>query len=528
MLILKFQILRNIKLAKHSIHIFSSSQLLIIVTFAFRKSCLPPLLCTQKTQKNLLTKAYNLGLKKWINLVALFACLVGYGQANYTAYFLKNNPSINSFNPAMYRTNAFVKHFGFQSNLQINTNLNYTDLVEKGSGKLADSIVFNIDRFGSNLDKIGFVDSNFDLTFFQVGIGVNSKQIVRRKKPPRYIELYLKQQNNISIDFDKNYLLLMTKGNAPFYNQDFSIGHAGINLSSYMELGITHSRPLLENLTAGLRLKALFGHFNFNTNKFAFGLTGQHHDNEFDISADVHLCMSGSIDVTLNPDGFVEGLLFDPLSSRFNFKNPGIAFDLGIVYEFLPNLRFGASINDIGKIWWTNETKQLAVKTSYQFEPFDLGLLIDSENNDSIEKWLNDTTNQLKDSYRLTKSFGAYSENLPFTLNASLQYELNPFFDLGLLFTHRVAQNFQYSNLILSANLGIYDFFSLSPVLVLQSGGYFIGFSTSFRIDSLQFALAINDVQGLVNPAYVKGLGGSFGISYIFPLKRGNNYSPRG
>ena len=456
-----------------------------------------------------------------MNLVVLFACLVGYGQVNYTTYFLKNNPSKNSFNPAMYRTNAFVKHFGFQSSLQMNTNLNYTDLVEKGSGKLADSLVFNIDRFVSNLDKIGFVDSNFDLTFFQVGIDVNSKQIVRRKKPPRYIEFYLKQKNNTSIDFDKNYLLLLTNGNAPFYNQDFSTGHAGINLSSYMELGITYSRPLLENLTAGLRLKALFGHFNFNTKKFAFGLTGQHHDNVLDISADVHLRMSGSIDVTLNPDGFVEGLSYDPMSNLFNIKNPGIAFDLGVVYEFLPSLRFGVSINDVGKIWWTNETKQLAVNTSYQFEPFDFSQLIENENNNSLEMWLNDTIDSLKDSFGLTKTYASYSERLPFSFNTSLQYEMNSFFDLGLLFTHRVAQNFQYSNLILSANLGIYDFFSLSPVLGLQSGGYFIGCSTSFGISSLQFALAINDVQGLVNPAKIKGLGGSFGMSYIFPLKRG-------
>jgi hypothetical protein len=102
---------------------------------------------------------------------------------------------------------------------------------------------------------------------------------------------------------------------------------------------------------------------------------------------------------------------------------------------------------------------------------------------------------------------------------------MNSFFDLGLLFTHRVAHNFQYSNLILSANLGIYDIFSLSPVLGLQSGGYFIGCSTSFRINSLQFALAINDVQGLINPAKIKGLGSSFGVSYVFPHNRRNNYS---
>ena len=402
-------------------------------------------------------------------------------------------------------------------------------MVEKGSGELADSLVLNIDRFTANLDHIGYADFNAELSFFQVGFGVNSKRAMLRKKPPRYVEFSLKQKNSVSVDVNKNYLLLLTKGNAPFYEEDFSTGHAGINLSSYMEFGVTHSRPLLENLVVGLRLKALFGLLNFNTKTFEFGLNGQNKDNAFSTSADVHIQMSGPIDVTLNPDGFFDSVSFGSVPIPFQFNNPGIAFDFGIVYELSPKLRFATSVNDIGKIWWTHDKKQLAVHTNDQFEPFDLTLLIDNESNDSTEKWLNDTTNQLKDSYRLTKSFGTYSENLPFTLNTSLQYELNPFFDVGLLLSHRVAQNFMYSNLLLSANFGIYDDFSLSPVLVLQKSYYFIGCSTLFRIDALQFSLALNDLQAIVNPAKAKGLGGLFGISYVFPLKkqgRGGRYSP--
>lgn len=499
------------------------------MTFAFRKYCSPSLLCTQKSQKNRLTKAYSLRLNKWINFAALLVFLVGSGQVNHTTYFLKNNSAKNTYNPALYQTNNFVKYFSSYTSSQINTNLNYSDLVEKGSGELADSLVLNIDRFTSNLDHIGYVDFYSELRFFQVGFGVNSKQPVLRKKPPRYVEFSFMQKKYASVNVNKNYLLLLTNGNAPFYEEDFSTGHAGINLSSYMELGLAHSRPLLEGLVVGLRLKVLFGLLNFNTKTFEFGLNGQNKDNAFNTSTDVHIQMSGPIDVTLNADGFFESVSFESVPNLFQFNNPGIAFDFGIVCEFSPKLRFAASVNDIGKIWWTHETKQLAVNTNDQFEPFDLGLLIDNENNDSIEKWLNDTTNQLKDSYRLTKSFGAYSENLPYTLNTSLQYELNPFFDVGLLLSHRVAQNFKYSNLLLSANFQIYDDFSLSPLLVLQKRSSFIGCSMMFRISSLQFYLRLNDLKGVVNPAKAKGLGGSFGISYVFPLKkkgRGGRYSP--
>ena len=127
-------------------------------------------------------------LNKWINFAALLVFLVGSGQVNHTTYFLKNNSAKNTYNPALYQTNNFVKYFSSYTSSQINTNLNYSDLVEKGSGELADSLVLNIDRFTSNLDHIGYVDFYSELRFFQVGFGVNSKQPVLRKKPQRYVD----------------------------------------------------------------------------------------------------------------------------------------------------------------------------------------------------------------------------------------------------------------------------------------------------------------------------------------------------
>lgn len=460
-------------------------------------------------------------LKKWLNLATLLVCAFSSSQTNYTNYFLKNNSSKIYYNPALYQTNSYVEHFDLLSEcVQINTNINYTDLIQKGSGELKDSLVLNIHRFISKLDQIGYLDLKAEINYFTMGIGVNSQQVVLRKKPQRYIEFSVKERNNINIDFNKNYLLLMAKGNAPFYHEHFSTGHAGINLTSYKEFAITHSRPLSENLVVGLRLKSLFGQIHFSTKAFEFDLNGRNNNRDADTSVDVHFQMSGPIDVTLNADGFFESLSIGSLSSQFQFKNPGIAFDLGVAYDFTPKIHFGASINDVGKIWWSDQTKQLAVNTSYKFNPFDLGQFIDNEDNSSVQKWLAQTSDELKNTYRLTKTFDSYSETLPFVANTSLQYEVNSFFDVGLLLTHRVAHHFHYSNLIVSTNLGIYDYFSLSPVLVLQDGSYFVGCSTSFRINYLQFSLTVNDLHAIASPAKVKGLGAAFGISYIIEPKK--------
>ena len=93
-------------------------------------------------------------LKKWLNLAALLDCVFSFGQTNYTNYFLKNNSSKTYYNPALYLTDSYVEHFDLLSGcFQLNTNINYTALIQKGFGELADSLVQNIHRFISKLSK---------------------------------------------------------------------------------------------------------------------------------------------------------------------------------------------------------------------------------------------------------------------------------------------------------------------------------------------------------------------------------------
>ena len=108
------------------------------------------LINTQKRQISQSIKAYDLPLKKWLNLAALLVCVMCSGQTNYTNYFLKNNSSKTYYNPALYQTNSYVEHFDFLSEcVQINTNINYTDLIQKW--------IWRVDRFiGSKHPSIYF------------------------------------------------------------------------------------------------------------------------------------------------------------------------------------------------------------------------------------------------------------------------------------------------------------------------------------------------------------------------------------
>jgi hypothetical protein len=470
--------------------------------------------------------SHDLNHRNYLSLLVLFICLFGFGQENETTYFLTNNSSKISINPALYETNSFAKHFDFTSaSIQTNTNLNYTDLVKKVSEKSEHSLVLDLEGFTSTSKNTVFFDLRSVGTVFQVGLHVNSKQVIKRRKTPRYIRMSVKQKLIANLNFDNNYLLLLTKGNAKFDQQSFSTGHAGINAYSYTEIGMTHSRPITQKLTVGVTVKTLFGLFNFNTKKFELYFNtndienAEKEDHTYNISAIARLQMSGPIDIFLNADSYIDRVAFSPVTTPIELANPGFAFDIGTVFQMTSKLRVGASIKDIGSIWWYKSPKQLTVDATYQFEPYDLGNFIDSDQDESVTDWIDHTLENLKETFQQTKLNTAYTEKLPLIINSSVQYQINPIFDIGVLYTYRINQNFKYSNIMLSANLGM-DRFSLSPVLVLQNDDYFIGCSGAVNIGHFQLTLAINDIKAVANPAYAHGLGGGFHMSYLIPLKK--------
>ena len=169
---------------------------------------------------------------------------------------------------------------------------------------MADSIVLDFNRFRRALGNKNYLDISGEVLLVQFGFvrTANEYKVDNEIKIQRssYFGFGIRQRITGGLSFDKNYVELLTQGNAPFYDQDFSTGHARINSSVYSELGATYAREIDDKLWAGLRLKYLLGGLNITTNKFALSLRENESDNTLEIGAEADIHVSGPIEFTLD------------------------------------------------------------------------------------------------------------------------------------------------------------------------------------------------------------------------------------
>ena len=464
-------------------------------------------------------------LRGGLSFVLLLTVSWSYSQISYSTYHQKNNTSKLHFNPVLFVADSITKHIDIQSfALETSLNFRYSDLIQKGTGDLADSLVLDFNRFRKALDKQNYLDVSGEVLLVQFGFVSSPEEhevddkIKKRKRS--YYGFGIRQRATGGFSFDKNYIELLTQGNAPFYDQNFSTGHARINSSVYSEISATYAREMTDKLWLGLRLKYLLGGFNITTNKLALSLNGNELNNELEVGAQADIRVSGPIEFTLDAYDFVDEISIDSPNQIFSTDNPGYAADIGLVYTVSPKLVLSAAVKDIGQIRWKKDVKQLTLDTTYRYTGADLSDSVDdrSDNYRSPEDIIDELTEDIKNEFGFQLIEDPYTEQFPYTISMGAEFRLLKNLDLGAIYVHYASPYYKRNTYALSANLGIRNAFSLSPTLMFRGNETLWACSAAFRFGPLQFHMAVNDLGGIVIPADAQGIGIQMGMSYVFPF----------
>lgn len=464
-------------------------------------------------------------VQKKLFFVLLLTASWSYAQISHSTYHQKNNTSKLHFNPVLFAADSITKHIDLQSfALSTNTSFLYSDLIRKGTGDLADSLVLDFSRFRKALGKQNYLDISTEVLLVQFGFISTPEQEnidgenVKRKSS--YYGFGIRQRATGGLSFDQNYIELLTQGNAPFYDQDFSTGHARINSSVYSELGATYAREIDDKLWVGFRLKYLLGGLNITTNKLALSLRGIESDNTLEIGAEADIRVSGPIEFTLDAYDLVDEISVDSTNQIFSTDNPGYAVDLGLVYTVSPKLVLSAAVTDIGEIRWKNDVKQLTLDTIYRYTGADFSDSIDdqADNYKSSEDVLDELKEDIKNEFSFQLTEDSYTEKLPYTISMGAEFRLLKNLDFGAMYAHYASPYYKRDTCAFSANLGIRNALSLSPTMMFVGGDTVWACAAAFRFGPLQFHMAINDFGGIATPADAQGIGIQMGMSYIFPF----------
>ena len=137
-----------------------------------------------------------------------------------------------------------------------------------------------------------------------------------------------------------------------------------------------------------------------------------------------------------------------------NTKNFGTGVDLGIKYKITPEIELSASVIDFGRIKWKNNINTMIYNNEYPFpkQNIEPGL---NENGvpiltKTIDKPLTDTI-----SFNLKIDETAFSKPLPTTFYVGLQYQLNPYLNLGVVNRFTRVENMSHNSFSLTASYDV-------------------------------------------------------------------------
>ncbi len=433
-------------------------------------------------------------------IVMLLLCTSELRSQQLTSYNLQHLPQRGAMNP------AFAPHgkmyvglpvFSGISNSYSNNGFCYNNLFRKNSNNL---LILDIENAIGMMDERNhlLIHSETELLGFGARLGKN------------FLSLNVTEKIDLSFAYTRSFMEFMFYGNAASAGevQQLSPDLEGIH---YREYGLAWSRSLASFLTAGIRVKYLYGMEHALTK--GQGISVYTDPLDYDITA--------SSDYTVYTSGIDTASFSNTSFSKYALEknNQGYGIDAGITVYPVSSLEISASVTDIGNIKWTTETAIHHTATgndNFIFTGINLNEFI---NNDSLdaETYFEQFGDSLHESFNVTTTHESYSYTLPRQIYFSTSFLLSEQFRIsGLVKNKHYAQSsktdYQLSFTGKTRHWLNYTFalnkINETPVTLGA------GFALNFRKNQLYFSS--DNIPGLVNWKKAYNTGFRAGINMMF------------
>lgn len=419
-------------------------------------------------------------------------------QQNFTMYSMTKMGQAHYENPA-YRANGKVyigialgshsfgvNHSGFRVN-QV--------LVPR---KYDDSLQLDQEALKKALWKRNYIATDSRNELF--GLGINIKK--------NYFSLSVTNKTSVNVIYPKDLIVLALEGNGKsFLGKRASFDGLSAKIDGYVEYALGYNREINEKLRIGGRLKLLSGYANFTTRKSKLGLTTD--EETFDLTIDGKFKFQSS-----GVGGFIDkdstNNEFD-FKTPFNFKNFGIALDLGGTYQLTDKIGVSASLLDFGFIRWKTQTASYETDNlDFRFEGVD------------VKQYLNDSTdylNRILDTLRSKVDNDITSEAYTSTLSSRFYlggtYKVTDWFTAGVTSYNQIINNRWRTSLILSGTIQLKNWLGFTANYSIYGRSMAnIGLGLTLRGGPIQFYVMTDNILA-INYLGTKNAHVSFGINLL-------------
>jgi len=433
-----------------------------------------------------------------------------------TLYFLPGIPQTRELNPARpgaekgtYFSMPFLSGVDFSFNTN---NWSYNDLIHKGSGALADSLVWDYKNFLSSLGRNNFLNQSASVTILDFGW----------KRQADFVGFSWSEHEFVDIYFTKELANMLINGNQQYLGNTFRSGYLGGGAQHYRQFAITYARELPSGINVGLTGKLLFGLSAIKTSGLNAVAGMPASGDQIDLAAAGKAYISAPVDVQfINNDGYrVIGRNYFSLGNYLNnFGNPGFSLDFGVSGKVNKKLEVSASIIDLGFIYWHQDISTFTEEGHYLFR----GIFLDAPSNKPpTTNNLNAIYNSLRDSIRgaftPAKGTTSFTSVLPVKIYLAGEYEVDQNIKLCGLARIRIFNNMVHTSLTASANAVLSEKLNVSASYSLMESTFDnLGLAATYRIGNVQLYTASDNVLSFYRPPGARNLNLRIGINFLFP-----------
>jgi len=336
-----------------------------------------------------------------------------FSQQEGTMYFMNNLPQVVYSNPAMIPKYKFSLGLPGSSVfvLYSNSGFSYNDVITKTSG----TVSADLPKLYSKLQSKNYVTNAIQADLFRLSFKFN---------PRIYFTFNITAKAYNRIMIPKDLTGLMINGTEPFINGTATLSPK-VESVGYVESAWGASYAVNKDFVVGARIKYLKGFANVTTESSSLTISL---NSDYTVTAAAGLVSKSSGTQNFEQTGF------DISKSWQDYThNNGYAFDLGATYRLFDRLTLGASVVDIGRIQWNNNTYGYSLdksKANYTFQGVDLNKVLQGDNN-----YIDAQVDTVKNRFNLTEQkIGSYSTPLPSKIYFSGNYEIKRNFTAGALF----------------------------------------------------------------------------------------------
>lgn len=445
-------------------------------------------------------------------LITLTLAASGLAQDN-ALMFLKGVPQASQVNPAFRPVKGNYFSLPAIGSIKINgqnSGFSWSDLITKGSGLRADSLILNLDNLSNSLQDNNQLATEASLQI--LGFGFASGQS------------YFSFDMNLRFKAKLNYpssLLDLRHGNWDYEN-DIPINHSTsdlhINGLNYTEIALGYNRYIGDRLTVGLRLKYLFGIASIESEKFNVGVETLE-NGYMRVYTDIDLQSSLPVTYQYDEEGYVNSMSFDENIDRGDFftnKNQGWGLDLGLSYQASNSLTLSAAVNDLGYINWKTRSTRLYSNGEFTFDGMDISNEISGNESQNTEYW-DELAEEFKNTFKVSEEEITYKTGLMASFNLSAEYQPKSWFSLGAISKSYILDGKWIPETTIAAGLNAGR--ALSTVFtysMMKNAPANFGAGLMLKGGPLQLYCATDHINSLLDPHKAKYINARLGINLIF------------